>query len=72
MRTKDVVDHFGSQAALARALGITQPSVALWGDDVPPLRQLQIERLTAGKFKADPSILAPAPADATPSAEGRA
>lgn len=63
MRTKDVISHFGSQAAVARALGIAQPSVANWPETPPPLRQLQIERLTGGKLRADPKILA-APARA--------
>lgn len=58
MRTSDVIEHFGSQAAIARALGIKPPSVAEWGDTVPPLRQLQIEKLTAGKLIADTAILA--------------
>jgi transcriptional repressor of cell division inhibition gene dicB len=58
MRTKDVIAHFGSQAAVARALGIAQPSVATWPEEPPPLRQLQLERLTSGKLRADPKILA--------------
>jgi DNA-binding transcriptional regulator YdaS (Cro superfamily) len=58
MRTRDVIEHFGSQAAVAHVLGIKPPSVAGWGDDVPPLRQLQIERITGGKLRADPKILA--------------
>lgn len=61
MRTRDVIEYFGSQAAVARALGIKPPSVAEWGDVVPPLRQLQIERLTDGKLAADPAILPPPP-----------
>lgn len=56
MRTADVVAHFGSQAALARALGVKQPSVQDWGEIVPPLRQLQIEKITDGKFKAEPDV----------------
>jgi DNA-binding transcriptional regulator YdaS (Cro superfamily) len=59
MRTEDAIEHFGSQAALARALGIRPPSIADWGDDVPPLRQLQLERLTKGELRADPAILEP-------------
>jgi predicted XRE-type DNA-binding protein len=51
--TKDeVVKHFGSQAAVATALGIRQPSVAEWSDPLPELRQLEIERLTEGKLRA--------------------
>ena len=57
MRKADVIEFFGSQAAVARALGIAAPSVAGWGDEVPELRQLQIEALTGGKLRADPSIL---------------
>lgn len=57
MRTSDVIEHFGSQAAVARALKIKPPSVAGWGDVVPPFRQLQIEALTGGRLRADDSIL---------------
>ena len=44
----------GTQQALAKALGITQGSVSLWGDYPPPLRQLQIEALTGGTLRAEP------------------
>ena len=44
----------GTQAALAEKLGMTQGSVALWGEYPPPFRQIQIERLTRGKLKAEP------------------
>ena len=57
--TKDeAIAHFGSQAALADALGIKPPSVAEW-DAVPDLRQLQLEILTRGKLKADPELKRP-------------
>jgi DNA-binding transcriptional regulator YdaS (Cro superfamily) len=62
MRTSDVVEHFGTQKAIADALGIKPPSVSDWGEFVPPLRQLQIEALTGGKLRADASIL-PAPSE---------
>ena len=57
MLTSDVIRHFGSQAATARALGIAQPAVFNWGEHPPPLRQLQIQALTGGKLKAAPGIL---------------
>lgn len=57
MLTTEAIEHFGSEAALARALGIKQQSVQDWGEVVPKLRQLQIEKLTDGKLKADPEIL---------------
>ena len=44
----------GTQALLAEKLGITQGSVSLWGEPIPPLRQLQIERLSGGALKAGP------------------
>ena len=54
MTKDDAIKHFGTQSKLAEALGITQGSVAGWGD-VPPLpRQYQIQVLTRGKLKADP------------------
>lgn len=64
MRTDDAIRHFGSQAALARALDIKPPSISSWGAEVPPLRQLQIEKLTGGKLRANPAILPAGPAEA--------
>ena len=52
MTLDQVVKHFGSQAAAARALGIKQPAVAQWRKGVPKLRQLQIQVVTAGKLQA--------------------
>jgi transcriptional repressor of cell division inhibition gene dicB len=53
--TKDeAVAHFGTQVLLARALGMSQGSVSLWGERPPEIRQLQIEALTGGKLKAGP------------------
>jgi DNA-binding transcriptional regulator YdaS (Cro superfamily) len=52
MKTADAVALFGSQSALARALGIRPAAVAQWGETVPSLRQLQIQQLTLGKLKA--------------------
>jgi hypothetical protein len=64
MRKSEAIEFFGSQVAIAKALGIAEPSVSTWEDDaVPPLRQLQLEALSGGKLKADPSIL-PAPQQA--------
>lgn len=44
----------GTQAQLAEKLGMTQGSVSLWGESPPPLRQLQIERLSDGALRAGP------------------
>lgn len=57
--TKDeAIHYFGTQAKLAAALGITQGSVAGWGDRPPIPRQYQIQVLTDGALIADP-ITAP-------------
>lgn len=52
MLTKDAIAFFGTQAKLARALGITRQSLKSWGDVVPLARQYQLERLTDGRLKA--------------------
>lgn len=60
MTKTDVIRHFGSQSELARVLGITQPSISLWDERIPPWRQFQIEKLTNGLLKADPDCYGPA------------
>jgi DNA-binding transcriptional regulator YdaS (Cro superfamily) len=49
-----VVAYFGSQSAMARALGVTRASVSCWiiNGIVPPARAIQIEKVTEGEFKA--------------------
>lgn len=59
MRTKQAIEFFGSPTALARALNIKGPSIYSWGKTVPRLRQLQLERITAGRLRADAGILPP-------------
>lgn len=55
MTKDDVLKHFGgSQAAVAKALGVKQPSISAWTDPLPALRQLEIERLTGGVLVAGP------------------
>lgn len=54
MKTQTVIEKFGNQHAVATALGIKQPSVAVWGEYPPDLRQLQIEALTGGELRAEP------------------
>ena len=49
-----VVEHFGSQANLARELGVTRQAITLWKvlGAIPPGNAVEIERITNGKFKA--------------------
>lgn len=53
MRTAAVIAYFHTQVAVAKALGIRQSSVAGWGEFPPPLRQLQLHRITRGRLKAE-------------------
>lgn len=57
MRTADVVAYFKTQAAVAEALNIRQPSVAEWGDYPPDARQVLIEKITKGALRAEPGCL---------------
>lgn len=52
MTKSQAIKHFGSVTALAKALRVTYEAVRQW-DDVPELRQYQIERITLGALKAE-------------------
>jgi DNA-binding transcriptional regulator YdaS (Cro superfamily) len=57
VRYEDLIQHFGSQANVARALDVRQPSVWEWKKKgIPAKRQLQIERITSGALKAHPRV----------------
>lgn len=53
MKRQAAIDHYGSIPNLASALNITYEAVRQWGEDVPKLRQYQLEKLTGGILKAD-------------------
>ena len=55
MTVTQVIKFFGGVHATARALNLAQPSVSRWRKNkvIPYLRQLDIERRTNGKLKAD-------------------
>ncbi len=58
MKKTDAINHFGTQTALAAVLGVDQSTISKsWGDYPPPLRQLQLEHITGGALKAEPTIL---------------
>lgn len=54
MKLSEAVAIFGTEAELARKLGIKPQAVYQWGDKVPMRRQYQLQLLTKGKLKADP------------------
>lgn len=57
MTPKQVIKHFGGVNRTALALGIKPPSVSEWlsNGTIPALRQFQIQQLTNGKLRFDPS-----------------
>lgn len=57
MTKQDALDHFGGATKLAAALGVSRPAIYQWGETIPPLRQLQLQRITRGKLKADDAAM---------------
>ena len=57
MNMQDLISHFGSQTAVARALGTSVQVVSAWKtkNRIPLGRQYEIQILTAGKLRADPA-----------------
>lgn len=53
MKRSEAVRFFGSQKKLANALNLTHQAVQAWGETIPRLRQLELERITRGALKAD-------------------
>lgn len=50
----EIIKHFGGRAKLAYALGVTPSAVTVWCrmGTLPANRAIQIERLSAGRFRA--------------------
>ena len=50
----EVVDWFGSQANMARALGVDRAAVSGWvkAGVLPPARAIQVEQQSGGRFRA--------------------
>lgn len=49
-----VIAHFGGKYRLANALDVSSSAVSIWVREgrFPPMRAIEIETLTDGKFKA--------------------
>lgn len=57
MKKKTALKHFGGTVKLASALGISPQSISQWPQDVPKGRAFQIELLTQGELKAQPTSI---------------
>lgn len=53
MKKQAAIKYFGSISKLAEALNIKSQAVSQWNEDVPIMRQFQIELITNGDLKAD-------------------
>ena len=53
MKTQTAIDYYGGRDELAKALGIDRSATHHWGDEVPLLRQYQLEVITKGDLVAD-------------------
>lgn len=56
MLKSDVIAHFGSQIAVAKALGITDAAVSLWKEIIPEGSAYKIESLTKRRLRVDPEL----------------
>lgn len=55
MFKQDLVAHFGTATAAAKALGVSKSTVSLWKDVVPWQYALLAEKATGGALKYDPN-----------------
>jgi DNA-binding transcriptional regulator YdaS (Cro superfamily) len=55
MLKDDVIAHFGSAVAVARALKITKGAVSQWPSIVPRGSAYQVQVITGGRLQVDPS-----------------
>ena len=56
MRKSDVLAHFKTATAAAKAIGITKSAVSQWGDVVPEDKAYRYEVVTRRKLKVDKSL----------------
>jgi DNA-binding transcriptional regulator YiaG len=58
MRYTEAIKHFGSEAQLARALGISRQAVNLWKspDRIPKGSAYQLQVITAGRLRVLPEL----------------
>lgn len=57
MRKSIVIEHFGSQVAVARVFGITRQNVCSWSEDrIPEKYAARIDKMTNGKLAYDHTL----------------
>lgn len=56
MKKNDVISYFGSVGNVAKALNISHASVSGWGEIIPKGRAFEIQALSKGALKVNPSL----------------
>ena len=56
MHKKTVIEFFGTQAAVGRALHCTQANISQWKDIIPKGRAYELESITHGQLTVDLSL----------------
>jgi hypothetical protein len=56
MKKSQAVAHFKTQRSVARALGITQPTVCEWPELIPEWAAWRLRHLTRRKLDFDPAV----------------
>lgn len=53
-KVEELIEHFGSPNKLAGELDVSSAAISQWVKEgfIPPLRAIQIEHITGGKFLA--------------------
>lgn len=63
MLKKDVLAHFETQSAAARALGISHVAVGKWPEVVPEGSAYKLQVITGGKLRVNPDLYSKASTD---------
>jgi transcriptional repressor of cell division inhibition gene dicB len=56
MRKADVIAHFGTQVAVARAIGLTKSAINQWPERVPFESALRVQAATGGLLSVDMAL----------------
>ena len=57
-----MITRYGSQTSLGKKLGVTKQTVNSWAKgtkEVPPIRAVQMSRMSDGEFEIDDFIIIP-------------
>jgi hypothetical protein len=53
MLKENCINHFGTQAALAKMLKISSPAISVWGSVIPEKQAFRLQMITGGVLTYD-------------------